>query len=34
VRASLLRAEARLNVGRRRRRATATGRRSDSGESQ
>ena len=33
VRASLLRAEARLNVGRRRRRATAAGRRTDSGES-
>ena len=32
VRASLLRAEARINVGRRRRRATATGRRIDSGE--
>ena len=33
VRASLLRAEARVNVGRRRRRATAAGRRTDSGES-
>jgi F-type H+-transporting ATPase subunit epsilon len=33
VRASLLRAEARVNVGRRRRRASAAGRRTDSGES-
>ncbi len=32
VRASLLRAEARINVGRRRRRATAAGRRTDSSE--
>ena len=33
VRASLMRAEARVNVGRRRRRSAATGRRMESGES-